>query len=288
MVQQRIKQWLQGKPLGHPLHPLLIHFPIGLFVLSLVLDFISLAASQGNHYVRGAFYALVAGIVTALAAAAAGLADWWDIRRDHPARAIATHHMILNLWAVSLYIVGLVLRWGALDAARTPSLPLLLSLAAAAVLSVSGYLGGKLIYEDGIAVGRHRRGGSTPKETIERVAEPGDWVPVAQAADVADGGTLRVAINGQLMAVAKLAGSCYAFQEFCTHRFGPLSEGAFEGDQVVCPWHRSCFDVRTGEVKQGPAKVPLKTFETQLRDGQIWIKAAEKESGKRNDPQDRP
>jgi nitrite reductase/ring-hydroxylating ferredoxin subunit/uncharacterized membrane protein len=281
MLQERIKQWLQGKPLGHPLHPLLIHFPIGLFVLSLMLDFISLAASQGNYYVRGAFYALAAGIVTALAAAAAGLADWWDIRRDHPARPIATHHMILNLWAVSLYVVGLVLRWGALDAARTPSLPLLLSLGAAAVLSVSGYLGGKLIYEEGIAVGRHRRRSSTPAETIERFAEPGEWVAVAAAADVADGGTLRVAINGRVITVANVEGSCYAFQEFCTHRFGPLSEGTFEGQQVVCPWHRSCFDIRSGQVNQGPAKVPLRTFESQIRDGQIWLKATAKEERQR-------
>jgi nitrite reductase/ring-hydroxylating ferredoxin subunit len=189
--------------------------------------------------------------------------------------------MILNLWAVSLYVVGLVLRWGDLDAERTPSLPLLLSLGAAAVLSVSGYLGGKLIYEEGIAVGRHRRSGSTPAETIERFAEPGDWVAVAAAADVADGGTLRVAINGRVMTVARLAGACYAFQEVCTHRFGPLSEGAFEGDQVVCPWHRSCFDVRTGEVKQGPAKVPLRTFESQIREGQIWVMATGKEEGPR-------
>jgi nitrite reductase/ring-hydroxylating ferredoxin subunit len=57
-----------------------------------------------------------------------------------------------------------------------------------------------------------------------------------------------------VLAVVKLDGVFYAFQEFCTHRFGPLSEGSFDGFDVQCPWHNSCFDVRTGKVTNGPAQ----------------------------------
>jgi nitrite reductase/ring-hydroxylating ferredoxin subunit len=64
----------------------------------------------------------------------------------------------------------------------------------------------------------------------------------------------------------------YAFQEFCTHRYGPLSEGKLQDRQVICPWHRSCFDIRTGRVLEGPAKVDLKTYSATIRGGKIFIK----------------
>lgn len=49
------------------------------------------------------------------------------------------------------------------------------------------------------------------------------------------------------------------------------SEGGFEGLNAQCPWHNSCFDVRTGKVTQGPAKVDLKTFKVETRDGKICV-----------------
>lgn len=77
------------------------------------------------------------------------------------------------------------------------------------------------------------------------------------------------------MTIANLDDELYAFQEFCTHRFGPLSEGHFHNHEIMCPWHRSCFDVRTGKVTQGPAKVDLKTYQVMVQDGQICVRAPE-------------
>ena len=59
--------------------------------------------------------------------------------------------------------------------------------------------------------------------------------------------------------------------EHYAHRYGPLSEGSFQGYNVQCPWHNSCFDVRNGKVTQGPAKVDLKTFKVETRDGKIGV-----------------
>src|SRR4051812_46987368 len=125
-----LKAILQSKPLGHPLHPMLVHFPIGLYVLSLVLDAASFAAAAGQPFVRAAFYALLFGEIAALAAAVPGFVDWADIRSDHRAKTTGMYHMVLNLVMVGLYAVGLVLRWGALDrpqVTHTPWLPLALS-----------------------------------------------------------------------------------------------------------------------------------------------------------------
>src|SRR5687767_4557324 len=99
-----MKRFLQGRVIGHPLHPILVHLPIGLFVLSLIFDVIAL--TRDGAYAEPAFYTMALGVLTALVAAAPGFADYSDIRRDAPARKIATRHMILNLSAVALYIVN--------------------------------------------------------------------------------------------------------------------------------------------------------------------------------------
>lgn len=272
-----IKALLQGKPLGHPLHPLLVHFPIGLFALSLLLDGWSYVVAS-HATVRAAFYTMLFGEVAALLAAVPGLVDWLDIRRDHPARRVGLWHMALNVVAVVLYAANLVLRWDPPPGlTQTPIVPLVLSLLAVAILSYSGYLGGVMVYDDGIGVGRHRRRSRTPAATT-RLPPPDTadgYVAVPGAAELKDGETLRVAVGETVLVVAKIDGGHYAFQEFCTHRFGPLSEGAFDGPKVMCPWHNSCFDVRTGKVLAGPAKVDLKVFDVSVADGQVRVRVGQ-------------
>lgn len=266
-----LKDIMEGKPLRAPVHPALVHLPIALLPLATVFDVASHAVNvTAFPFVRSAFICLVTGIATALLAAVFGFVDYTDIRNDHPAKRVATAHLVLNLVAVGLYAGSAGLRFGTLDAAATPWLPLILALVALAVLSYSGYLGGILVYDDGVAVGRHRRRTPTPEQTII-VRTNGKPVPVANAADLGEGESLRVDIDGTIAAVVKSNGEIHAFQEFCTHRFGPLSEGKLENGQVTCPWHGSCFDVRTGKVAHGPAKVDLLTFRTEVRDGKIWL-----------------
>jgi nitrite reductase (NADH) small subunit len=81
-----------------------------------------------------------------------------------------------------------------------------------------------------------------------------------RVADVKPGQIKLVHLNGQRVAVYNISGKLYATQEECTHADGPLSEGDLKKNVVVCPWHDSCFDVTTGQVLEGPATEPLKTF----------------------------
>ncbi len=60
--------------------------------------------------------------------------------------------------------------------------------------------------------------------------------------------------------VFNVAGSFCATQAKCTHRGGPLNEGALDGSTVTCPWHGSEFNVCTGAVLRGPATEPVKTY----------------------------
>ena len=275
-----LKDFLEGKPLRHPVHPMLVHFPIGLFILRLLLDLASLAFPSVPNLVRDSFYAMLVGIITALFAAVPGFVDYTDIRSDHPAKRTATAHMILNLLVVALYGINLGVRSSMLADSKIPLLPLVLSLVGVALLSASGYLGGRLVYDEGISVGRHKRRTPTPEDTLHFSAahfaqnEQSDvvFIPVPEAERLQEKETLRAEIDGQVIAIAKIDNHFYGFQEFCTHRSGPLSEGSFEGFNVQCPWHNSCFDVRTGKVTNGPAKVDLKTFKMEMRDGKICVR----------------
>jgi len=272
-----LKDVLEGKPLRHPIHPMLVHFPIGFLVLSFLLDLVSLTFPEVPNLVRGSFYAMLLGIVTALLAAVPGFVDYSDIRRDHPGKTTATRHMTLNLMVVTIYGINLWIRSAALSDPKISLLPFLLSIIGAGLLSISGYLGGRLVYDEGIAVGRHKRRTATPQDTLHLstgyLASGGEitFVPVPDAEQLGNGETLRVEIDKQVMTIARVDNHLYGFQEFCTHRFGPLSEGSFRGFDVHCPWHNSCFDVRTGKVTNGPAKVDLKTFKIETRDGKVGV-----------------
>jgi nitrite reductase/ring-hydroxylating ferredoxin subunit/uncharacterized membrane protein len=284
-----IKHLLQGRPFGHPLHPILNHFPIALFVLSLLLDVATLFGyggselfdgpdffgNRGNPLMVAAFYTMALGVVMGVLAAITGLADYLDIRADHPGKRNATLHMNLNLAMLVLYALNLNLRNGDLGGGSTPILPFVLSLVGVGILSVSGYLGGQLVYDEGVGVGRHLRKADVPQQTVKvlssRAGDDG-FVAVANEGALSEGETLRVQVDRVVMAVARVEGKTYAFQEFCTHRFGPLSEGNFHGHEVQCPWHQSCFDVRTGKVTQGPAKVDLNVYESKVEGGKILVR----------------
>ena len=69
-------------------------------------------------------------------------------------------------------------------------------------------------------------------------------------------------------AVFDVAGSFCATQAKCTHRGGPLNEGALDGSTVTCPWHGSQFNVCTGAVLRGPATEPVKTYQV-IVEGEI-------------------
>lgn len=266
-----LKEILEGKPVRSPLHPAVAHLPLALLPLSVILDIVSwIVPHAGTLIVRAAFVCLGAGIVTALFAAIFGFVDYTDIRADHPGKRWATLHLVLNLIAVGLFAASAGLRYGALSASRTPVPPLILSILSLLFLSYAGYLGGRLVYDDGIAVGRHRRHTRTPEKTIA-ITTGGEPAVVTGASELGEGETLRVNVDGTIAAIVRRGDEVYAFQDFCTHRFAPLSEGEFDACEVTCPWHGSRFDIQTGQVKGGPAKVALRIYRTEIRDGNILI-----------------
>jgi uncharacterized membrane protein len=147
--------FLKGKWLGHPLHPILVHIPMAMWPSALVFDVLSERHVAGNIMVRLSFYSIAFGLAAALLAAPTGLVDWSGIKKEKPARKIGLYHLSPNLGAVVLFAVNLYLRWPTFrDATEVDPIPLLLSAIGTLILIGSAYLGGRMVYEYGISVAR--------------------------------------------------------------------------------------------------------------------------------------
>ena len=132
---------------GHPIHPMLVPIPIGLWIFSLVCDLIHAGGSSNPAWTTVALYTMGGGIVGALAAAIFGFVDVLSVPPGP--RKTGLTHMAINLVIVVLYVINLWLRL------RTPESPgnlIWLSVIAIALLVISGWLGGKMVYVHGIAV----------------------------------------------------------------------------------------------------------------------------------------
>ena len=133
---------------GHPIHPMLVPIAIGGFVLSFAADLICLATGNGNPWNMFAYYAMIGGILGALAAAIPGLIDLLSLPAGYT-KSVAVKHMSINLFVVAIYVCNAWLRSGNPQSLK---LPMLLSLITVLLLLVSGWLGGKMVFEAGVGV----------------------------------------------------------------------------------------------------------------------------------------
>ena len=76
-------------------------------------------------------------------------------------------------------------------------------------------------------------------------------IKIAAAKDVPPGQAAAFTVEGQRIALFNVEGTYYAIGDSCTHRGGPLSEGAVQGTKVTCPWHGADFDLKTGATVWG-------------------------------------
>jgi uncharacterized membrane protein len=131
---------------GHPIHPMLVAIPIGLWIFSLVCDLFQLAGRSGE-WNSVALYTMIGGIVGALLAAVPGLIDMLSLPAGPKRTAVV--HMVINLTVVALYVVNSWMRMGSPDNFHTA---FWLSVIAVVLLAISGWLGGKMVYVYGVAV----------------------------------------------------------------------------------------------------------------------------------------
>ena len=110
------------------------------------------------------------------------------------------------------------------------------------------------------------------RETAASTREAGaGFMAVSRADDFGEGDMRAFKVLGTRVAVANVGGTFYAFDDTCTHEGCSLAEGELEETTLTCRCHDSQFDVSSGAVLQGPARVPVKTYDTRVEDGNLEI-----------------
>ena len=140
---------MTAKAFGHYIHPMLIVFPLGLFVTALIFDIIRqvFGASAWGY----ATYLMIgAGVIGGLCAAVFGLIDWLGLSGQTRARRIGVWHGVGNVVVVGLFLVSWFLRRS--DPDHPSSLAFILVVIGGALGLVTGWLGGELVERLGIGV----------------------------------------------------------------------------------------------------------------------------------------
>jgi nitrite reductase/ring-hydroxylating ferredoxin subunit/uncharacterized membrane protein len=254
-----VRDLLVGRWLGHPLHAVLTDAPIGILFLVIVFDVLGMA--------EPAAWALGVGILTMLAAALAGFADYADT--DGKARERATLHSTLMLLALVLYLVSFVLRLpppgnAFLPETPAPAGPILLSIVSFLILSAGAYVGGDVVYVLGNMVSRHAFRGAGTKWIVLEPAE------LDEAGAIPEGRPIKAKLGINQLVLVRQGERILALHDTCAHAGGPLNEGKVVDGTIECPWHASRYRLENGHLVQGPSVYDQPAYEVRAREGGGW------------------
>ncbi|MEO7664452.1 MAG: Rieske 2Fe-2S domain-containing protein [Candidatus Limnocylindrales bacterium] len=248
-----VRDFLNGRWLGHPLHSVLTDAPIGILFLVILFDLAGQPLAAHTQAI------LLVGILTMVAAAFAGLADYSDT--DGTARERATIHGTLMTIALLLYIASWALRQGGHPAW---SAAVILSVLGFLVVAAGAFVGGNVVYVFGNMVSRHAfRGGGTKWIAME----PAE---VDDAGNVPEGRLVKAKVGINTLVLVREGERILAIHDTCAHAGGPLSGGMLEDGCVVCPWHGSKFQMTDGRAQRGPTLYDQPAYEVRRTDAGGW------------------
>ena len=250
---------------SHPIHPILVTFPIALWTAALLADILGVVLNHGLLWAAG-FFAIMGGILGAVLAAIAGTMDWIKVvPPKSSAKKRGLTHGLLNSGVLIAFIVIAIQRGNAY--AQPNAMHLGFEALAVGVMMASGWLGGTLVYRNQIGVDHRYANAGKWKER-----ELSGWdQPVCNQAELSEGQAMLAHVKGERVVVARCPEGMVAFSDHCTHRGGPLSDGAIIGCAVQCPWHGSQFDLRTGRVISGPAEDKIRIYEIEIRGTEVYV-----------------
>lgn len=250
-----LRDLLNGRWLGHPLHAVLTDAPIGILFLVLVFDAMAMR--------EAAAWALAVGILAMIAAALAGYADYADT--DGKARERATLHSTLMVVALIGYVVSLWLRFGpGPDGPVESPLATWVSIASFLILIAGAYVGGDVVYVLGNMVSRHAfRGAGTKWLALEPAEVDGNG-------GIPEGKPVKARLGINQLVLVRQGEQILALHDTCAHAGGPLSEGSIVDGAIQCPWHHSRYRLENGHVVQGPSVYDQPAYEVRAREGGGW------------------
>jgi uncharacterized membrane protein/nitrite reductase/ring-hydroxylating ferredoxin subunit len=251
---------------SHPIHAILVAFPITLFIGTAIFD-ILLLITDNESFRMTASYLNIGGIAFGLLAAVPGIIDYrYTVPPDSSAKKRATKHGLINTLVIILFGVALIVRQNE-PVNHTPIV--IIELIAVALLTVAGWLGGTLVYRNQIGVDIRYAGAGKWKEEYIDTAEM--IIPVAKADELRLNQMKLIHINGRRIVLGRTELGFTAFDDRCTHRGGSLAGGTLICGTVQCPWHGSQFNVTSGSVLYGPAENPVKTYKVSVKEAKVFL-----------------
>jgi uncharacterized membrane protein len=163
---------------GHPVHPILVVFPLGLLATAVIFDIIFLL-SGSPQWAMVAYYMIGAGVIGGVAAAAFGWVDWINIPSGTRAKRVGLWHGLLNVAVLGLFALSWMLRRD--NPALPPTGAIVAGLAGAVITVISAWLGGELVSRLGVGVydGAHLDSPSSLSELPAAAGLVGAWRPNA-------------------------------------------------------------------------------------------------------------
>lgn len=229
-----IKDALNGRWLGHPIHGAITDVPIGSLLIAVVLDLLGYPGPAG--------IALGITILAMLAAAATGAADYVDT--DGTTRSRATLHATLMVVSLAVLVVSLGLR---ASGAASGAIPITLSVIGLLIVMAGAFVGGDVVYVLGNMVSRHAFRGAGTKWIHLDLGEITDVAALPEATPT----KARAGIND--LVVVRIGDAVHVMHAVCAHAGGPLAQGTVEDGCLICPWHGARYRLTDGHVTRGPS-----------------------------------
>ena len=256
-LPQPVLNALHGTWLGHPVHPVTIHVPVGSWLSAGLLDLVP-------AFRPAATVLIATGVAGAVPASLTGAADW--SAQGAGVRRLGALHATMNYTALGLYTGSLVAR-----RRGRGTLGLVLSYAGLTIATGSAAVGGHMSYAQSSAVSH---------ATTAARALTTDWIDLGPLDDLPEGWpTLRSGSAAGVdvpLAVVRRGSRVDAFVSACSHMSGPLHEGKLEEVQgkscLVCPWHGSAFDLDSGDTLRGPAGNGQERLEVRMEAGRVMAR----------------
>jgi nitrite reductase/ring-hydroxylating ferredoxin subunit/uncharacterized membrane protein len=251
---------------------MLIPFPFAYLFGAACVDAAAYAAHR-PHWYQTARHLRTMGIATALAAAVPGIVDYFlSVPPDSSASQRATYHGLANLSALAMMSTVAASRR---EDDRPRAWQLALQAGAAGIMGFAGWLGGTLVYRNQIGVDHRYADAGKWQERVLPAEGESLGIDVGPADGLGTDQMALLKIGGRRVVLARIDEGFVAFDDRCTHKGGPLSDGTLACGTVQCPWHGSQFSVRTGEVTRGPAGDRIQVHSVVDRDGRLWLRLAD-------------
>jgi nitrite reductase/ring-hydroxylating ferredoxin subunit/uncharacterized membrane protein len=250
-----LQDFLNGSWLGHALHPVLTDVVVGGATMAIFLDILRVFFSV-NGLETATAWTLGLTTLSGVGAILTGLTDFKDTAEGDE-RNIAGLHGVTNIVAILIFAVSLLQRGaGSHDAAFWTLLIGYL------VISLGAYIGGHVVFKYGYMVNHNAFAGG------KKAAE---FTPIMPADGLAEASPTRASLGATNVVLVRRGDVVFALKETCSHAGGPLSQGALDGDSIVCPWHQSTFRLADGAVRRGPASTRQVAYRARINAGQVEV-----------------